>query len=91
MAMAVILLVVTGAALGWLVSVVRQVDDPYEIATNLAVGMVGALVGGMVLCPMIGGANPLLGMYGMATLVLSFGTACGAPAVFHIASTRAIR
>ena len=53
--------------------------------------MVGAVVGGMILCPMIGGANPLLGMYGMATLVLSFGTACGALAVFHIASTRAIR
>lgn len=90
MLMAIALLVVTGAALGWLATIILQIDQPYEIATHLMVGVIGAMVGGAVICPMIGGANPLLGMYGMATLFLSFFTACIALAVFHVASTRAV-
>ena len=91
MTMALILLVVTGVALGWLASIMEQMNTPYEIVTNLAVGMIGALVGGAVICPMIGGANPLMGVYGMATLLLSFLTAGGALGVFYLASTRTVR
>ena len=91
MTMALILLVVTGAALDWLASIMEQINALYEIVTNLAVGTIGALVGGAVICPMIGGANPLLGVYGMATLLLSFLTAGGALAVFYLASTRITR
>lgn len=91
MTMALILLVVTGAALGWLASIMEQINALYEIATNLAVGTLGALVGGAVICPMIGGADPLMGVYGMATLFLSFLTAGGALVVFYLASTRIVR
>lgn len=91
MVLVMILLVVTGAALGWLASIMLQIESPYEIVTNLAVGMIGALVGGAVICPMIGGGDPLLGMYGVGTLLLSFLTAGGALAVFYVASTRATR
>ncbi len=91
MTMALILLIVTGVALGWLASIMEQFNATYEIVSNLAVGMIGALVGGAVICPMIGGANPLMGVYGMATLLLSFMTAGGALAVFYLASTRMAR
>ena len=91
MTMAVILLIVTGAALGWLASILLRIDDPYGISSNLAVGVIGAVVGGMVICPMIGGGNPLSGIYGPVTLLLSFLTAAGALAVFHVANGKVLR
>jgi uncharacterized membrane protein YeaQ/YmgE (transglycosylase-associated protein family) len=91
MTMALILLIVTGAALGWLASIMLRIEHSHGIAANLAVGVVGATVGGLVLSPMLGGGNPLSGIYGPVTLLLSFLTAGGALAVFGMASSRAIR
>ena len=49
MVVAVLLLVVSGVALGWLASLVLQIEDTYGIISNLAVGVIGAVTGGMVI------------------------------------------
>ncbi len=91
MTMVLILLIVTGAALGWLGSIMLRIEDSYGIAANLAVGVIGAAVGGLVLAPMFGGGDPLSGIYGPVTLLLSCLTAGAALAVFYLARRHAVR
>lgn len=90
MVVAVLLLVVSGVALGWLASLVLQIEDTYGIISNLAVGVIGAVTGGMVIFPLLGGNSPLAGLYGLGTLLVSFVTAAGALTVFHVANHTAI-
>ena len=90
MAMAVILLIVTGGALGWLASILFRMDDSHGIAANLTVGVTGAVVAGLVICPMIGGSNVLAGHYGPFALVVSVLGASGLLVLFHVARNTAL-
>ena len=46
--MGLIILIVVGAILGWLASIVMRTDDRQGILLNVAVGISGALVAGAV-------------------------------------------
>ncbi|OCC24113.1 transglycosylase [Croceicoccus estronivorus] len=89
--MAVILLIVTGGALGWLASILFRVDDTHGITANIIVGVTGAVVSGLVICPMIGGSNVLAGQYGPFALVVSVLGSAGLLALFQVARNTAIR
>lgn len=47
--MGLIILVAVGAILGWLASIIMRIDDQHGILVNVAVGVGGALLSGLVI------------------------------------------
>lgn len=47
--MGIIIWLVVGAVIGWLTSVFMRTDNQLGIILNIIVGMVGALIGGLIL------------------------------------------
>jgi uncharacterized membrane protein YeaQ/YmgE (transglycosylase-associated protein family) len=67
-----ILIIVVGGILGWLASIVMRTDAQQGILLNIVVGIVGALLGGFLLAPLIGGASITTGNYDIKSLLVSF-------------------
>lgn len=70
--MGIILLVVVGGLLGWLASIVMRTDAQQGILLNIVVGIVGALIAGFLINPLIGGGNIMAGDYSVSALLVSF-------------------
>jgi uncharacterized membrane protein YeaQ/YmgE (transglycosylase-associated protein family) len=67
--MGLVFLVVVGGMLGWLAAIVMRMEDTRGIAQNVAVGIAGALVAGLVVHPLLGGGNLLEGRYSVDSLL----------------------
>ena len=52
--MGIIILIVVGGILGWLASIVMRTDAQQGILLNVVVGIVGALLGGWLISPLVG-------------------------------------
>lgn len=70
--MNIIILLVVGGILGWLASIVMRTDGQQGIFLNIIVGIVGAVVAGYVITPLIGGTPITSGGFGIRSLVASF-------------------
>ncbi|GAA0267173.1 hypothetical protein GCM10009127_03520 [Alteraurantiacibacter aestuarii] len=70
--MGLIFLIGSGALLGWLTTIVLQTGGN-ALKVNLASGIGGALVGGLLVNPLIGEGNLLAGGYSIAALLISLG------------------
>ena len=46
--MGLLILIVVGAILGWLATIVLRIEDGRNIATNAAVGVAGSLLAGLI-------------------------------------------
>ena len=46
--MVLIIFHVTGAILGWLAAIVQRIEDAQRVLANVAVGSIGAVVGGIL-------------------------------------------
>ena len=55
--MGIIVLLIVGGILGWLASIVMRTDAQQGIFLNIVVGIVGAMLGGFLLTPFIGGGR----------------------------------
>ena len=55
--MGIIVLLIVGGILGWLASIVMRTDAQQGIFLNIVVGIVGAMLGGFLLTPFIGGGS----------------------------------
>ena len=53
--MNIIIMLVVGGVLGWLASIVMRTDAQQGIFLNVVVGIVGALLAGFLITPLIGG------------------------------------
>ena len=69
--MGLLFMIVVGAILGWLGSIVARVEAPRGILLNIAAGLAGALLFGLFIAPFIGGASLFDGNYGVGSLLLS--------------------
>ena len=67
-----ILIIVVGGILGWLASIVMRTDAQQGIIMNIIVGIIGALLGGFLLSPLLGGAPITSGAYDIRSLLVSF-------------------
>lgn len=67
-----IIWLVIGGVLGWLASIVMRTDGQQGIFLNVVVGIIGAVLGGLVLAPMIGSGTINDGDYSIASLGVSF-------------------
>lgn len=67
-----IVLLVVGGVLGWLASIVMRTDAQQGIFLNIVVGIVGALLAGLLIAPMIGGGTITQGSFSVSSLLVSF-------------------
>lgn len=70
--MGLIILVLVGGVIGWLASMVMRTDAQQGVLLNVVVGIVGALLAGFILNPMIGGGNIMNGDLSASSLIVSF-------------------
>jgi uncharacterized membrane protein YeaQ/YmgE (transglycosylase-associated protein family) len=70
--MNLILILIIGGILGWLASIVMRTDGQQGIILNVVVGLVGALVAGLLLTPLLGGAPITQGAFDIRSLFVSF-------------------
>lgn len=70
--MNIIILLVVGGVIGWLASIVMRTDAQQGIFLNIVVGIVGALLAGFLITPMIGGASITDGAFNPISLLISF-------------------
>jgi len=70
--MGLIVLIIVGGILGWLAIMVMRTDGQQGIFLNIVVGIVGALLAGFILNPLIGGGNIMNGDLSMSSLLVSF-------------------
>ena len=70
--MNLILIIIVGGILGWLASMVMLTDGQQGIFLNLVVGIVGALVAGVLISPLLGAGTITSGSFDIMSLIVSF-------------------
>ena len=55
--MGLIIWLIVGGIIGWLASMIMRTDAQQGIILNVVVGIIGALIGGWLIAPMIGGST----------------------------------
>lgn len=67
-----IIIIIVGGILGWLASIVMRTDAQQGILLNIVVGIVGAILGGLLLSPLLGGGSITSGNFSIMSLLVSF-------------------
>ncbi len=70
--MGIILWLVIGGVVGWLASIVMKRDGSQGIILNIVVGIVGALIGGWLIGPIVGAPSINSGVISFPSLLVSF-------------------
>ena len=70
--MNLIILLIVGGILGWLASIVMRTDGQQGLFLNVVVGVVGAMLAGFVITPLLGGAPITSGALDIRSLFVSF-------------------
>ncbi len=70
--MNIIVMLIVGGIIGWLASIVMRTDGQQGIILNVAVGIVGAMLAGFLITPLLGGAPITSGALDIRSLVVSF-------------------
>ena len=73
--MNIIIWLVVGGLISWLASLVMRTDAQQGLILNVVVGIVGALLGGFLLSPLIGSGTINQSNFSLPALVVSFGGA----------------
>ncbi len=89
--MGLIILIIIGGILGWLASIVMRTDAQQGILLNVIVGIVGALLAGFILNPLIGGGNIMNGDFSGSSLLVSFLGAVVLLAIVNLIRRGAVR
>ena len=70
-----IIWLVVGGLIGWVASMVMKTDAQQGMILNVVVGVVGALLGGWLLSPLLGAGTVNQGDFSLMGLLVSFGGA----------------
>ena len=70
--MNLIILLIVGGILGWLASIVMRTDGQQGIIMNVVVGIVGAMLAGFLVTPLLGGSPITSGALDIKSLFVSF-------------------
>ncbi|MCB2047377.1 MAG: GlsB/YeaQ/YmgE family stress response membrane protein [Novosphingobium sp.] len=70
--MTLILVLIVGGIIGWLASILMRTDAQQGIILNVVVGVIGALLSGFLVTPLIGGAPITSGTFDVLSLFASF-------------------
>jgi uncharacterized membrane protein YeaQ/YmgE (transglycosylase-associated protein family) len=66
-----ILWLIVGGLIGWIASKIMNTDAQQGVGLNIVVGIVGALLAGWLITPLIGGATINQGDFSLSGLVIS--------------------
>jgi uncharacterized membrane protein YeaQ/YmgE (transglycosylase-associated protein family) len=69
--MGLIILLVVGGLIGWVASMIMRTDGQQGIILNVVVGIVGALLAGFLINPLIGGGNIMNGALNISSILVS--------------------
>jgi uncharacterized membrane protein YeaQ/YmgE (transglycosylase-associated protein family) len=69
--MGLIILLVVGGLIGWVASLIMRTDGQQGIFLNIVVGIVGALLAGFVVTPLVGGAPITSGEISIPSVLVS--------------------
>jgi uncharacterized membrane protein YeaQ/YmgE (transglycosylase-associated protein family) len=69
--MGLIIALIIGGIIGWLASIIMRTDAQQGIILNVVVGIIGSLLGGLVLGPLLGGGSLLSGAFDIMSLVVA--------------------
>lgn len=69
--MGIIVLLIIGGIVGWLASMIMRTNAQQGIFLNIVVGIVGALLAGFILTPLIGGAPITSGVISIQSILVS--------------------
>jgi len=67
----IILWLIVGGIIGWLASIIMKTDAQQGITLNVVVGIVGAMLGGWLLAPMLGTGTINQNNLSLTSLVVS--------------------
>jgi len=70
--MNLIIWLVVGGIIGWLASMVMKTDGQQGIILNVVVGIVGALIAGLVIAPLLGTGTINTSDFSVSGLIVSF-------------------
>jgi uncharacterized membrane protein YeaQ/YmgE (transglycosylase-associated protein family) len=70
--MNIIIWLVVGGVIGWLASLMMKTDGQQGIILNVVVGIVGAMIGGWLLSPLLGAGTINQNNFSLPALVVSF-------------------
>lgn len=70
--MTLLLILIVGGVIGWLASIAMRTDGQQGIFLNVVVGIIGALIAGFLVTPLIGGAPITSGAFDVMSLLASF-------------------
>ena len=89
--MNIIIWLVIGGLIGWLASVVMRTDGQQGIFLNVVVGIVGAVLGGWLLSPLVGVSTINQSNFSAAGLLVSLVGAVILLAIFNVVRRRSVR
>ena len=89
--MNLIIWLIVGGILGWLASLVMKTDGQQGILLNIVVGIVGALIAGFVIAPMLGTGTINTNDFSISGLVVSFLGAVVLLAIVNMFRRRSLR
>ena len=69
--MGIIILLVVGGLIGWVASMIMRTNAQQGIVLNVVVGIVGSLLAGFLLTPLIGGAPITSGEISLQSVLVS--------------------
>lgn len=69
--MGLVILLVVGGIIGWVASLIMRTDGQQGIILNVIVGIVGALLAGFLVTPLIGGAPITSGVISVQSILVS--------------------
>ena len=69
--MNIIIMLVVGGLIGWIASMIMRTNAQQGIILNIVVGIVGALLAGLLLAPMFGTGSITQGDFSLSGLLIS--------------------
>jgi uncharacterized membrane protein YeaQ/YmgE (transglycosylase-associated protein family) len=69
--MGILIWLVVGGLIGWFASMIMRTDSQQGVLLNVVVGIVGALLGGWIISPLVGSPTINQGDLSLSSLVVS--------------------
>jgi uncharacterized membrane protein YeaQ/YmgE (transglycosylase-associated protein family) len=89
--MGLIVLLIVGGLIGWVASMIMRTDGQQGIFLNIVVGVVGALLAGFIVTPLIGGVPITSGVISIQSVLVSLIGAVVLLAIINLFRRGAVR
>ena len=89
--MGLIVLLIVGGIIGWVASMIMRTDGQQGVFLNVVVGIIGALLAGFIITPLIGGAPITSGVISIQSIIVSLVGAIVLLAIINLFRRGAVR